>query len=297
MAEDGVYATTELDPVELVERLERRVRSYDAPRALVALSGGVDSSVVLAVAARSLGTARVVAVTADSPSYPSGELAAAREVAASVGVAHRVVATTEVERDAYARNDGERCFHCKVELYTTLGRLAELRDTRDAGCVLLAGANADDLGDYRPGLRAGHQLGVRNPLLEEGLGKPAIRAAARRLGLRVADKPALACLSSRVAFGVRITPDLLARIDRAEQTVRVLGFDVVRVRHFGARASIEVPADDVGRLQGHRRLPATLAAIRGLGWEDVGVDPNGYRAGGMNATLVELGRGPALRRP
>ena len=297
MAEDGVYATTELDPMELLGRLERRVRSYEAPHAMVALSGGVDSSVVLAVAARALGAPYVVAVTADSPSYPSGELDAAREVAESIGVSHRVVATAEVERDAYARNDGERCFHCKVELYTTLGRLAVLRDSGDSGCVLLAGANADDLGDYRPGLRAGRQLGVRNPLLEEGMGKPAIRAAARRLGLLVADKPALACLSSRVAFGVRITPDLLARIDRAEQTVRALGFDVVRVRHFGARASIEVPTDDVGRLQGHGRLPATLAAIRGLGWEDVGVDPNGYRTGSMNGTLVELGRAPALRPP
>jgi len=192
-----------------VEALERRVRSYQASRAVVAYSGGVDSATVVAVAVRALGPEAVEAVTAISPSYPAGELEAARAVAASIGVPHRTIATREVERDAYARNDALRCFHCKSELYGTLQRLVAAEG--GPGRVVLAGANADDLADLRPGLRAAEQQGVRNPLLEEGLGKAGVRAVASRLGLTVADKPALACLSSRVAQGLRITPDLLAR--------------------------------------------------------------------------------------
>src|SRR5207245_1326632 len=146
------------------------------------------------------------------------EAVAAARVAAMVGVEHRVVETAEVAREAYARNDGLRCFHCKTELYATLGRLAPTGGR--PGVTLLAGANADDEGDYRPGLRAGELRGVRNPLLEEEIAKPMVRAMARHLALPVADKPALACLSSRVAFGMRITPALLARVDAAERRVR-----------------------------------------------------------------------------
>lgn len=274
----------------LLARLEGRVAGYGASRALVALSGGVDSSVVLAVAARALGREAVTAVTAVSPSYPAGELEGARVVAAGVGVAHRVVRTHEVEREAYARNDPQRCFHCKNELYGTLTRLA----AREAGpdVAVLAGANADDLGDFRPGLAAGDRHGIRNPLLEEGLGKAAVRAVARGLGLPVADKPALACLSSRVAYGIRITPDLLSRIDRAERDVRALGFDTVRVRHLGAIASIEVPGPDVRRLLGHPRLPEVKASLRSLGWGRVTVDLAGYRTGSLNQALLEAGPRP-----
>ena len=269
-----------------IDRVEARVRSYRATRALVALSGGVDSSVVLAVAARALDRARVTAVTAVSPSYPAGELEAAALVATVVGVDHRVVKTAEVAREAYARNDGLRCFHCKTELYATLGRLAPSSD--HPGMTLLAGANADDEGDYRPGLRAGELRGVRNPLLEERIAKPMVRAMARHLALPVADKPALACLSSRVAFGVRITPALLARVDAAERRVRALGFEQVRVRHYGQRATIEVLTPDVPRLLAEPRLSALLAELRALGWREVSVDPDGYRSGRMNATLAEF---------
>src|SRR5439155_19583467 len=162
-------------------------------------------------------------VTAISPSYPTGELEAARRVAAALGVEHRTIRTHEVEREAYARNDPQRCFHCKTELYATVRHLAA--EWKDCDSVVLAGANADDLGDFRPGLRAAERSLVRNPLLEEGVRKPLVRAMARHLGLAVADKPALACLSSRVAFGIRISPALLDRIDRAEHAVRSLGFD------------------------------------------------------------------------
>jgi uncharacterized protein len=270
------------DSVRSIERLERRIHSYGHARALVAFSGGVDSATVLAIAARALGPPHVSAVTAISPSFPGGELESARQVARSVGAPHRVVETVEVEREAYARNDAMRCFHCKTVVYATLEGITAAEDSRDR--VVLSGANADDLGDFRPGLLAAEGFGVRSPLLEEGIGKEATRAIAGRLGLSVAEKPALACLSSRVAFGVRITADLLARIDRAEQIVRALGFDQVRVRHLGSRASVEVVPGEVDRLESHPRWQETWTRIRGLGWAEVVVDPAGYLEGRMNAT-------------
>lgn len=280
-----------------IATLAGAIESYGAGRAVVAFSGGVDSTVVAALAVRALGPAAVTAVTAISPSYPAGELEAAREVAASLGVQHRTIQTHEVERDAYARNDAMRCFHCKTELYATLGKL--LSEHVTSGTVLLAGANADDAQDFRPGLEAARQRGVRNPLLEAGVGKSSVRAIARRLGLAVADKPALACLSSRVAYGLRITPELLARIDRAEQAVRALGFGVVRVRHLGGSASIEVATEDIARLHTHPRFGELLAEIRRLGWKEVAVDPEGYRSGSLNLLLTEkelLGRPVRPRR-
>lgn len=260
-----------------LEALERRIRSY-GERVIVAFSGGVDSSLVVALSARALRPSAVTAVTAVSPSYPAGELDVAGRVAADLGVAHRTVATREVEREAYARNDEMRCYHCKAELYATLATIA--RTARD-GVAVLAGANADDLDDFRPGLWAGERAGIRNPLLEERVGKAAVREIAHTLGLRVADKPALACLSSRVALGIRITPELLARIDAAERVVRALGFDVVRVRHRGAIATIEVPPEEVERLGSHPELGRALAEIQALGWSRVVVDPDGYRRGGI----------------
>jgi len=260
------------------EALERRIHSY-GDRALVAFSGGVDSSLVLALAARALGPGSVTAVTAVSPSYPAGELELAAAVASDLSVAHRTVQTHEVERETYARNDEMRCYHCKAELYATLGRIAA---TSAEGDVVLAGANADDLDDFRPGLWAGERAGIHNPLLEERVGKSMVRELARDLGLRVADKPALACLSSRVAGGIRITPEILARIDAAERIIRALGFDLVRVRHRGELASVEVERDQIGRLTGHPGLARALGAIRSLGWPRVEVDPSGYRPDGAS---------------
>jgi uncharacterized protein len=266
----------------------RRIRSY-GDRAIVAHSGGVDSSLVLALAVRALGPASVTAVTALSPSYPEGELEQARLVAADVGAAHRVVRTHEVEREAYARNDEMRCYHCKAELYGALRAIAASAE----GAVVLAGAIADDLDDFRPGLWAGERAGIHNPLLEERVGKDVVRELALGLGLRVADKPALACLSSRVRTGLRITPDLLRRIDAAEREIRALGFDVVRVRHDGDRARIEVAPNQVDRLARHPHLDRALAAIRRLGWARVEIDPAGYR----RAEAVGIQPPPALPVP
>jgi pyridinium-3,5-biscarboxylic acid mononucleotide sulfurtransferase len=280
----------------LSARLEARIRSYDSPHALVAFSGGVDSAVVLASAARALGPDAVTAVTAISPSFPSGELRDAASVAAAIGTRFRTVRTHEVEDPAYARNDALRCFHCKTELYGVLRRVAQESVHTDGGnVVVMAGANTDDRDDFRPGLRAASDFGIRNPLLEEGLGKRDVRAIARALGLAVADKPAMACLSSRVAFGVAITPDLLERIDAAEARVRGLGFEQVRVRHHGDRAVIEVEPSAVPRLRAHRERSTLIGELRALGWRDVDIDPAGYRAGAINATLVDLRR--RVRRP
>jgi uncharacterized protein len=267
------------DPGEAIVGVERTIGSYGAPLALVAFSGGVDSAVVLATSARALGPGAVTAVTAVSPSYPAGELEAAGAVTSALGVAHRTIHTAEVERESYARNDLMRCFHCKTELYTTMARLTS---EGGPGSVILTGANADDPGDFRPGLRASAIHGVRNPLLDSGIGKELVRAMARRLGLAVAEKPALACLSSRVAYGIHITPDLLGRIDRAERAVRRLGFDQVRVRHFGRGATIEVPREDVDRLAGDPALPELVQKLRNLGWGEVRIDPQGYRTGSLN---------------
>jgi uncharacterized protein len=267
--------------VDVKERVRRRILGYRTPRAIVALSGGVDSSLVTALAAEALGRPAVLAVTALSPSYPEGELEAARDVAAWIGVEHRTVLTGEVDREAYARNDELRCFHCKTELYSTLRRLV----AEDPDRAVLAGANLDDLDDVRPGLLAARQQGVRNPLLDEAVGKEAVRAVARAIGLPVADKPALACLSSRVATGLRITPELLHRIDLAEQAVRVLGFPTVRVRHRGSVARVEVEPERVARLLDHPRLEDLEARIRDLGWESVEIDRAGYRQGAGRAAL------------
>jgi uncharacterized protein len=275
-----------------LRKLEARIRSYEATRALVAVSGGVDSAVVLAAAARALTPGNVVAVTAVSPSYPGGEADCARDVATVIGVEHRLIQTDEVERPEYARNDALRCFHCKRELFTAMDRLVSAREREHRRVEILAGANADDVHDFRPGLRAAAQFGVRNPLLETGLVKADVRAMARVLNLPVADKPALACLSSRVAFGVTITPDLLLRIDRAEAAVKALGFNQVRVRHFGLRATIEVPSGEVERLMSYPGLPDLLQAVRSMGWAEVEVDADGYRTGRMNATLLQLSRKP-----
>jgi uncharacterized protein len=265
----------------LIARVGDRIRSYRRPDAVVAFSGGVDSGTVLALAAKALGPSKVSAVTAVSPSYPEGELEVARTVAQAIGVRHRTVQTQEVEREAYLRNDAMRCFHCKTELYATLETLGA---AASSDVVVLSGANADDLLDFRPGLLAAEGFGVRSPLLEERIGKDGTRAMARALALSVSEKPALACLSSRVAFGVRITPDLLGRIDRAEQMVRAMGFGQVRVRHLGSSASVEVAPEDVRRLEAHPRWTEVSTRLRQLGWAEVVVDLGGYGAGKLNAT-------------
>ena len=208
------------------DQLEARIRSLES--CIVAFSGGVDSSLVAALAARALGE-RALAVTAVSPALATGELDGAREVAGAVGIRHETLTTAELEREGYRANDRDRCYHCKSELYDRLSALA----TRRGYAVVLSGANADDIGDWRPGLRAAAEHGVIHPLLEAGVGKDEVRELARDLGVPSADKPASPCLASRIPYGTAVDPVVLAQIDRAELAVKALGFSVLRVRHHG----------------------------------------------------------------
>jgi len=264
----------------LLADLEGRIAV--AGSAVVAFSGGVDSSLVAAAAARALGPA-ALAVTAVSPSVAAGELDGARRVAAAIGIAHETIATDELAREGYRRNGPDRCYFCKTELYTTLSELARRRGY----ATLLSGANADDAGDWRPGLRAAGEHGVRHPLLEAGAGKAEDRALARALGIPSADKPASPCLASRIPYGTAVDPDTLARIDRAERAVRELGFPVLRVRHHGILGRIEIAAEDLDRALD--REAEIAAVVRAAGYAHAVVDREPFRSGRLNAVLR---RGP-----
>lgn len=243
--------------------------------AVVAFSGGVDSSLVAALAARALGP-RALAVTAVSPALATGELDGARAVAAAVGIAHRTITTAELAREGYRRNDEYRCYHCKTELYDRLLALAE----REGYAAVLSGANADDVGDWRPGLAAAAEHGVRHPLLEAGVGKDAVRALARELAVPSAEKPASPCLASRLPYGTRVTPAALARVDRAEQALKGLGFRILRVRHLGDLGRVELAADELPRALAD---PEPLeAAVRGAGYRRVEISETPFRSGSLN---------------
>jgi pyridinium-3,5-biscarboxylic acid mononucleotide sulfurtransferase len=270
---------SELDT--LANQIEQQIINYGRADAVVAFSGGVDSSVVLALAARALGRFHVAAVTAVSASYPAGELDEAKRQAEQLGVQFRYVRTNEVQQEAYAANGPMRCYHCKMELFHVISAIAD--GLLDMATVVLSGANGDDVRDFRPGLLANRRFHVRSPLLEASIGKSRVRALARHLGLLSADKPPLACLSSRVAYGIRITPNLLERIDKAEQMIHQLGFREVRARHFGAVVRIDVPAEDVNRLQRHAAL--VRSEITRLGWQQMAIGLAGIQSGALNASL------------
>ena len=245
-------------------------------RVLVAYSGGVDSAVVAEIARRELGD-RAEAVIARSPSLPRSELDAAVDLAAQRGINLRVVDTAELELEGYRANQPDRCYHCKTELYTTLVALG-----RASGASILDGFNRDDRGDWRPGRRAAVEAGVLSPLDIAGMGKEDVRAAAREMGLRNWEKPAAACLSSRIPYGTPITVEMLGRVESAEAALRAEGFGQLRVRDRGGVATLEVERAELARL----RQPLLLARIRArllsLGFHSVEVDPLGYRAGNLN---------------
>jgi pyridinium-3,5-biscarboxylic acid mononucleotide sulfurtransferase len=278
---------TEVDPAEapLLQQLER----FD--RLVVAFSGGVDSSYLVAVAAAVLGS-RVTAATAVSPSLPDHELAAARTFAAQRGIAHVEVATDEMERAAYRRNDPDRCWHCKTALFDALEPI-----TAAFGAAAVAvGTVTDDLADHRPGQRAAAQRGVHTPLADAGLNKSEVRRLARARGLPTWDKPAAACLASRVAHGLTVTPLRLSRIEQAESWLRArVGRTVnLRVRDHGDIARIEVDREAMSAVLAV--AAETAEVLRGLGWRHVTVDLSGFRSGSLNVDGAGVS-GAAWGRP
>jgi len=249
----------------------------------VALSGGVDSAVVAAAAHRALGD-RAIAVTGTSASLAEGELSLAQQVAAHIGIQHIVVETQEFEDPRYLRNAGDRCYFCKSELYDRIEHWPLPVDVE----VIVNGANADDLGDYRPGMQAAAEHKVRSPLAECGFSKLQVREVARHWQLPVWDKPAAPCLSSRVAYGEEVTPERLQIIDQAEQFLKSRGFAVVRVRyHRGDMARIEVAEQEIERLLQNPLRQEIFARLGELGFRYVTVDLGGFRSGNLNQ-LIDL---------
>jgi uncharacterized protein len=253
--------------------LERRIA--DLGSAIVAFSGGVDSSVVAALAAQSLGD-RALAVTAVSPALATGELDGARDVARAIGIAHETIETAELQSEDYRRNDRFRCFHCKTELY---GRLTDVALERGFAAVL-SGANADDAGDWRPGLKAAEDHGVIHPLLEAGVTKAQVRELAAKLGVPSAQKPASPCLASRIPYGTPVELSTLQKIDAAERAVKALGYSELRVRHHGELGRLEVGAAELERAA--RDRGAIERAIRSAGYARAEIDPRPFRSGSLN---------------
>lgn len=247
----------------------------------VAFSAGVDSAVVAKAAALALGS-QAVAVTGVSASLADGELEQAREMARLIGIRHVEIDTNELALPQYASNAPDRCYHCKTELYLNMKDLQQSL----AVDVIVNGANADDLSDYRPGMRAATEQAVRSPLAECGLTKNEVRTLARQWDLPVWNKPATPCLSSRIAYGEEVTAQRLSMIDRAEQFLRSHGFSTVRVRyHKGELARVEVPVEDLQRLvEGELRLQLT-AHLQELGFKFVTLDLLGFRSGSLNVLV------------
>jgi pyridinium-3,5-biscarboxylic acid mononucleotide sulfurtransferase len=243
----------------------------------------VDSSLVAALAARALGD-QALAVTAVSSALASGELDGARSVARAVGVRHELISTAELERDDYRRNDRFRCYYCKTELYERLAALA----LRRGFAAVLSGANADDTGDWRPGLRAAAEHGVLHPLLEASVGKAQVRALARHLGVPSADKPASPCLASRLPYGTPVSADVLSQVDRAELSLKQRGYRELRVRHFGDLGRVQLGAADLPRAADPDEHAAVLACVLAAGYRRAEIDEAPLRSGSLNLDITPV---------
>lgn len=252
---------------------------------VVAFSGGADSAFLAWVAHDELGPEGATAITAVSPSLPHDELEDCRALAAAWGLTWSTVLTDEADDPAYRANDADRCYHCKEALAEAIGPIAAVSEA-----TVALGVNVDDLGEHRPGQRAALEHGAVFPLVEAGFSKAMVRDASRQLGLRTADKPAAACLASRVPYGTAVTVGVLRGIEAAEASLRRLGFTTLRVRHYGDTARIEVPVTELGEVVARREAVAT--AVHDAGYRYATLDLDGFRSGNLNDALDDAGRGP-----
>jgi len=247
---------------------------------LVAYSGGVDSTLVLRVANEVLGS-RVLAVTAESSVYPSEELEQAEALAQNLGVRHKIIETQELSNPKFVNNPQNRCYWCKRELFAELINIARKNNLKH----VLDGTNLDDMDDFRPGMKAAHEFGIRSPLKEAAFTKEDIRSLSKHLGLPIWDKPSLPCLASRFPYGMKITEENLVKVDQAETFLKMLDLTQVRVRHHNKIARIEVPQKDIPRFFEEKLRSQILSYLKKLGYSYVTVDLQGYRTGSMNEVL------------
>ena len=260
----------------MLDRL--RARLLELERVVVAFSGGADSAFLAFVANDVLGPAQCLAVTAVSPSLAPEEESDCKQLAEEWGLRWQAVFTDELANPAYAVNDGERCYFCKAELMSVLEPLAA-----SSGATVVLGVNVDDLGDHRPGQRAAAERGAAFPLVDAGFTKADVRAASKALGLRTWDKPAAACLASRVPYGTPVTMTVLAEVAAAESALRALGFRQLRVRHYGDLARLELPVDELDAALARR--VEVVDAVKSAGYRYVTLDLEGFRSGNLNAAL------------
>jgi len=256
----------------------------DLKSVVVAFSGGVDSSLVLAMSLSSLGRENTLAVTAQSESLAERELVAAKKLAENMGAEHQILRTNEMDSPEYRANPINRCYHCKSELYAKLSAIAKERNNAH----IVNGINQDDLGDHRPGIVAAKEFGVVSPLAQAGLNKNDIRELSRQIGLANWKKPAMPCLSSRVPYGESVSPEKLSMIERAEDLLLSLGFTELRVRHHGDIARIELKKDDMPKILQESVSAIIQERFKQIGFKFVALDLEGFRSGRLNEGLIEV---------